>query len=60
MWFLFVHLSLAPQKSRYLNGAYYDPSDDVYYPCQWSISGEYGTRKSALDLVNHRVTDTPF
>lgn len=37
---------------RYINGAYYDPCDDVWYPCQWSSTGVYGTKKSALDLVN--------
>ena len=47
---------------RYLNGAYYDPCDDVWYPCQWGMSGEYGARKSALDLVNRqpRTDDYPF
>ncbi len=37
---------------RYANGAYYDSSTDVYYPCQWDMSGVYGSRKSPLDLVN--------
>jgi len=37
---------------RYLNGAYYDPDTDVWYPCQWDMSGVYGSRKSSLDLVN--------
>jgi hypothetical protein len=37
---------------RYANGAYYDSSTDVYYPCQWDMSGVYGSRKSSLDLVN--------
>ena len=48
--------------NRYVNGAYYDPCDDVWYPCQWGMSGEYGARKSALDLVNRqpRTDDYPF
>ena len=48
--------------NRYVNGAYYDPCDDVWYPCQWGMSGEYGARKSALDLVNRQpcIDDYPF
>ena len=37
---------------KYINGAYHDPDTDVWYPCQWDMSGVYGSRKSSLDLVN--------
>ena len=39
---------------RYCNGAYYDPDDDVWYPCQWGPNGMYGDRNCAIDLVNTR------
>ena len=39
---------------RYINGAYYDPDDDVWYPCQWGPDGKYGDRNCAIDLVNTR------
>ena len=37
---------------RYVNGAYYEPSEDVYYPCSWDFTGQYADKRSALDLVN--------
>lgn len=37
---------------RYINGAYYEPEDDVWYPCQWGINGVFGARDSGLDLIN--------
>jgi len=37
---------------RYINGAYYESSEDIYYPCQWSIDGTYGDRDTAIDLIN--------
>lgn len=38
--------------NRYINGSYYDSSDDIYYPLQWSCDGMYGATRSDLDLVN--------
>ncbi len=37
---------------RYFNGAYYDSSDDIWYPLQWGRDGMYGATRSDLDLVN--------
>lgn len=37
---------------RYTNGSYYEDTEDIWYPCQWSPDGMYGDRESALDLVN--------
>ena len=37
---------------RYINGAYYEQSEDIWYPCQWSSTGEYGDKPTALDLIN--------
>ena len=42
----FVHDGL------YINGAYYEPQDDVWWPVQWDWNGSYGNKQSALDLVN--------
>ena len=39
---------------RYLNGAYYEPSEDVWYVCSWDSSGKYSDRDCALDLVNEK------
>lgn len=39
---------------RYINGAYYDSSDDIFYPLQWSCDGMYGATRSDLDIVNVR------
>lgn len=39
-------------ESRYINGAYYEPQDDVWYPCQWDWNGYFSDKKSACDLVN--------
>lgn len=38
--------------SRYINGAYFDPDDDIWYPVQWDTCGMYGDKRSTLDLVN--------
>lgn len=37
---------------RYINGAYYEPSEDIWYPCSWDFTGQYSDKRSALDLVN--------
>jgi hypothetical protein len=39
-------------ESRYINGAYHEPDDDVWYPIQWDWNGHYTDKKSASDLVN--------
>ena len=40
---------------RYINGAYYESSEDIWYPCQWDHTGIYGSRPSALDLINNNA-----
>ncbi len=37
---------------RYINGSYYDPDDDIWYPVQWDSAGMYAAKRSGLDLVN--------
>ena len=37
---------------RYINGAYYESSEDIWYPCQWGSDGLYGDRNTSIDLVN--------
>ena len=37
---------------RYVNGAYYESSEDIWYPCQWDSSGLYGDKPTSIDLVN--------
>lgn len=37
---------------RYINGAYYEEQDDVWYPMQWDMRGKYGEKQSSVDLVN--------
>lgn len=39
-------------EGRYCNGAYYSEDDDVWYPCQWDVFGQYGAHESALDIIN--------
>ena len=39
-------------ESDYINGAYYDPDSDVWYPVQWDWAGRYSSKQTALDLVN--------
>ena len=39
-------------ESRYINGAYHEPDDDVWYPVQWDWNGFYSDKKSAVDLIN--------
>ena len=36
----------------YINGAYYNSDQDVWYPCQWDINGLYSDKHSQLDIVN--------
>jgi len=38
--------------NRYINGAYHESCDDVWYPVQWGWDGHYGEGERALDLVN--------
>ena len=38
--------------NRYANGAYYESSEDVWYPCQWNFDGMYGDKPTAVDLIN--------
>jgi len=39
--------------NRYINGAYYESSDDIWYPIQWGWDGHYiNEEERALDLVN--------
>ena len=40
------------REDRWINGAYYEETDDVWWPVQWSFNGNYGYKPSALDLVN--------
>lgn len=38
---------------KYLNGAFYDAEDDVWYPQQWNMDGSISLdKKDDLDLVN--------
>ena len=37
---------------RYINGAYYDTTTDVWFPRQWDKDGYDEEREKALDLVN--------
>ena len=38
---------------RYINGAWYDTSDDVWYPVQWGIDGRISPdSRDDLDLIN--------
>jgi hypothetical protein len=37
---------------RYINGAYYEQSEDVWYPCSWGSDGKYGDKPCSLDLIN--------
>ena len=40
----------------YINGAYYEQDDDVWWPVQWDWEGNYASKKSALDLINDKPT----
>lgn len=44
-------------EGRYINGAYYESSEDVWYPCQWGFDGMYGDKPTAIDLVNIAVVN---
>ena len=38
---------------RYINGAWYDAEDDVWYPCQWGSDGRISPdTRDDLDLIN--------
>ena len=39
-------------EGKYINGAYYESEDDVWWPVQWDWEGNYASKKSALDLIN--------
>jgi hypothetical protein len=38
--------------SRYVNGAVYDETDDVWYVYSWCYDGSYTDKPCSLDLVN--------
>ena len=38
--------------ARYINGAYYESSEDIWYVCQWDSAGLYGDKPTSIDLVN--------
>lgn len=37
-----------------MNGAWYEPERDVWYPAQWDWEGIYASKPSSLDLVNEQ------
>ena len=39
-------------EGRYINGAVYEPVDDVWWPYQWDANGNYAFKPSSLDLKN--------
>ena len=45
---------------RYINGAYYESSEDIWYPCQWGADGVYGDRDTAIDLMNVASYDKEY
>lgn len=45
--------------NRYVNGCYYEQSEDIYYPCQWDLNGKYGDKPCSLDLINIKAYPDP-
>lgn len=44
---------------RYLNGAYYEASDDVWYPKQWGLDGSLTPdSRDDFDLINCAKKET--
>lgn len=41
----------------YINGAYFDEGNEVWWPVQWDWEGNYAAKKSALDLINVRSAE---
>ena len=41
---------------RYINGAYYDSNDDVWYPRQWGLDGRLSPdQRDDYDLINGKT-----
>jgi hypothetical protein len=36
----------------YINGAYHEDINDIWYPVQWGKNGMYANKPSKLDLIN--------
>ena len=44
---------------RYINGAWYEESDDVWYPQQWGVDGRVSPdTRDDLDLINAKKETT--
>ena len=39
-------------EGRYINGAVYDETSDIWFPHQWNGDGTFGSNPCGSDLVN--------